>query len=76
MVSYLIFFARLYVNFNSLFSSVMTVCVYLFFPETKGKSLEEMDEVFKGSVWAFKKRTPIIFDGPTNEKMEDTKDIA
>lgn len=32
----------------------MTICVFIFFPETKGRSLEEMDQVFSGSVWAFK----------------------
>ncbi|KAL0096697.1 general substrate transporter [Phycomyces blakesleeanus] len=33
---------------------VMSVCVYIFFPETKGRSLEEMDSVFTGSVFAFR----------------------
>ncbi|KAI8378022.1 general substrate transporter [Radiomyces spectabilis] len=33
---------------------VMAACVFLFFPETKGKSLEEMDAVFGGSVLAFR----------------------
>ncbi|KAI9313592.1 general substrate transporter [Dichotomocladium elegans] len=33
---------------------VMTLTVWLFYPETKGKSLEEMDAVFSGSVWAFR----------------------
>ena len=28
--------------------------VFLFFPESKNKTLEEMDEVFAQSVWAFK----------------------
>lgn len=28
--------------------------VFLFFPETKRKTLEEMDEVFAQSIWAFK----------------------
>lgn len=28
--------------------------VYLFFQETRGRTLEEMDEVFDQSVWAFK----------------------
>lgn len=33
--------------------------VFLFFPETKKKTLEEMDEVFAQSIWAFKiKYTP------------------
>ncbi|KAJ2160027.1 hypothetical protein GGF46_002589 [Coemansia sp. RSA 552] len=39
------------------FSAVMFVnlaVIYLFLPETKGLSLEEMDEVFVGSVWAFR----------------------
>ncbi|KAI8141036.1 general substrate transporter [Fennellomyces sp. T-0311] len=36
----------------------MSVCVFLFFPETKAKSLEEMDQIFAGSVWAFRDRAP------------------
>ncbi|ORZ12615.1 general substrate transporter [Absidia repens] len=32
----------------------MTIVVFIFFPETKGRSLEEMDQVFGGSVWAFR----------------------
>lgn len=35
---------------------VMTICVFLFYPETKGRSLEEMDYVFSGSAWAFKNK--------------------
>jgi sugar porter (SP) family MFS transporter len=34
--------------------AVMAVCVYLFYPETKGRSLEEMDVVFSGRVLAYK----------------------
>lgn len=30
--------------------------VFLFFPETKGKTLEEMDDVFAQTIWAFKIR--------------------
>ncbi|KAI9470515.1 MAG: general substrate transporter [Benjaminiella poitrasii] len=33
---------------------VMAVCVFFFFPETKGKSLEEMDLVFSGPVLCYK----------------------
>ncbi|KAI7851786.1 general substrate transporter [Circinella umbellata] len=33
---------------------IMSVIVYVFFPETKGKSLEEMDAVFSGSILAFR----------------------
>ncbi|KAI9471925.1 MAG: general substrate transporter [Benjaminiella poitrasii] len=34
--------------------AVMSVVVWLFYPETKGRSLEEMDSVFSGRVLAFK----------------------
>ncbi len=34
--------------------AVMAICVFLFYPETKGRSLEEMDLVFAGSVLAYK----------------------
>ncbi|KAG1146841.1 hypothetical protein G6F37_004925 [Rhizopus arrhizus] len=34
----------------------MAVCVFIFFPETKGRSLEEMDVVFSGNILAFKDR--------------------
>ncbi|KAJ8656085.1 hypothetical protein O0I10_008308 [Lichtheimia ornata] len=33
---------------------LMGTITYLFVPETRGRSLEEMNEVFGGSVWAFK----------------------
>ncbi|KAI9322240.1 general substrate transporter [Dichotomocladium elegans] len=33
---------------------VMSLLVFLFYPETKGKSLEEMDAVFNGPVLAFR----------------------
>ncbi|KAI7907120.1 general substrate transporter [Cokeromyces recurvatus] len=33
---------------------VMAICVWLFYPETKGHSLEEMDLVFSGSILAYK----------------------
>ncbi|KAJ2503533.1 hypothetical protein GGH96_000093, partial [Coemansia sp. RSA 1972] len=39
------------------FSLVMVVnltVIFLFLPETKGMSLEDMDSVFMGSIWAFK----------------------
>ena len=32
----------------------LTCASFLFFPESKGKTLEEMDEVFAQSIWAFK----------------------
>ncbi|OBZ88450.1 High-affinity glucose transporter [Choanephora cucurbitarum] len=38
---------------------IMSVVVYIFFPETKGKSLEEMDMVFGGSIFAFKNQANI-----------------
>ncbi|KAI9362198.1 general substrate transporter [Pilaira anomala] len=34
--------------------AVMAVTVYLFYPETKGRSLEEMDIVFSGPILAYK----------------------
>ncbi|RCH85742.1 hypothetical protein CU097_004500 [Rhizopus azygosporus] len=37
--------------------AVMAVCVFIFFPETKGRSLEEMDLVFSGQVLAFRDRS-------------------
>ncbi|CAO3678003.1 unnamed protein product [Rhizopus stolonifer] len=40
---------------------VMAVCVFLFFPETKGRSLEEMDLVFSGQILTF--RDPDIGKG-------------
>ncbi|KAI8977926.1 general substrate transporter [Pilobolus umbonatus] len=33
---------------------LMAVTVFLFFPETKGRSLEEMDSVFSGNIFAYK----------------------
>jgi sugar porter (SP) family MFS transporter len=34
--------------------AVMAICVFLFYPETKGRSLEEMDIVFSGPILAYK----------------------
>ncbi|KAI8093263.1 general substrate transporter [Halteromyces radiatus] len=45
---------------------VMTVSIFLFFPETKGRSLEEMDQVFGGGILAFRDlradTTPVVSD--------------
>jgi sugar porter (SP) family MFS transporter len=51
---------------------VMAVCVYLFYPETKGRSLEEMDDVFGGSVLAYKdiKRQTVETPSPTQKELE------
>jgi hypothetical protein len=51
----------------------MSVAVYVFYPETKGRSLEEMDIVFSGSVWAFKD----IRNGETHQEkvVEEFDDV-
>lgn len=41
---------------------VMSCAVFIFYPETKGRSLEEMDEVFSGSVLAFRDRKATVSD--------------
>ncbi|CAF1202840.1 unnamed protein product [Rotaria sordida] len=35
------------------FCGIMSILIYLFYPETKGKSLEDMDLVFGRSVFVF-----------------------
>ena len=35
---------------------VMSVAVWLFYPETKGRSLEEMDQVFDGPTLVYKQK--------------------
>lgn len=54
----------------------MTVCVYLFFPETKGRSLEEMDRVFDGSVFAFRNKFVPTEEHPTEKVDAEAKDYA
>ncbi|KAI7862105.1 general substrate transporter [Spinellus fusiger] len=41
---------------------IMSICVFLFFPETKGRSLEEMDLVFSGSIFAFRNKDIAFHD--------------
>lgn len=53
----------------------MTCCVFLFYPETKGYSLEEMDEIFKGSVFAFRaKNIPVVTHSIGNEEKAASVD--
>ena len=40
--------------------AAMATTVYFFFPETKGKSLEEMDIVFEGSILCFRQNSKAI----------------
>jgi sugar porter (SP) family MFS transporter len=35
---------------------IMAICVFVFFPETKGRSLEEMDVVFSGRILVFREK--------------------
>ncbi|KAI8387303.1 general substrate transporter [Blakeslea trispora] len=51
---------------------VMAVCVFLFYPETKGRSLEEMDMVFSGHILAYKDIKKA--DRDFNEKREREKE--
>jgi hypothetical protein len=47
------------------FCAVMTVHVFLLFPETAGKSLEEIDELFNSNLpaWRNKDAVPNFEDG-------------
>ncbi|KAJ1916874.1 hypothetical protein H4219_003529 [Mycoemilia scoparia] len=56
----------LYIIFACL-NLLALVCAFLFYPETKGVQLEDMDKVFSQSVWAFKVRKPEP-TSPPNEK--------
>ncbi|CAF3796445.1 unnamed protein product [Rotaria sp. Silwood1] len=58
-----------YLIFGS-FCVIMTIVTFLFYPETKGKSLEDMDLVFGRSILAFKsfgQMTELKTDGDTVE---------
>lgn len=52
----------------------MTCCVFLFYPETKGYSLEEMDEIFKGSVFAFRAKNIVVTHSIGNEEKAASVD--
>ncbi|KAI8637655.1 general substrate transporter [Parasitella parasitica] len=57
---------------------VMATCVFLFYPETKGRSLEEMDVVFSGRVLTFRdvKDADLKFrNQQKNEKTESYDDV-
>ncbi|KAJ1955997.1 hypothetical protein EC988_001576 [Linderina pennispora] len=46
--------------------------IYLFFPETKNRSLEEMEVIFTGSIWAHKDAARIAqYDSGRKEKSDD-----
>ncbi|KAJ2015560.1 hypothetical protein IWW57_005665, partial [Coemansia sp. S610] len=47
---------RLFLAF-SIIMAVNMALIYLFLPETKNMTLEEMDSLFAGSVWAFRSAT-------------------
>ncbi|KAI8319285.1 general substrate transporter [Martensiomyces pterosporus] len=53
----------------AIFMTVALICVYLFYPETKNRPLEEMEVVFTGSVWAFKDKKRIA-DYDISKKIE------
>lgn len=47
------FHTQVYMIFGTILMGSL-IHVFLFFQETRGRTLEEMDEVFDQSVWAFK----------------------
>ncbi|KAJ1674001.1 hypothetical protein EV182_004161 [Spiromyces aspiralis] len=49
------------------FNACALIATYLFYPETKNVKLEDMDEVFAQSIWAFKIRRP---DASRSRKAE------
>lgn len=55
------------------FCTVAAIHVFLLFPETCGKSLEEIDEIFNNqSIWAFKaKSVPSRFGADVEQAKED-----
>jgi hypothetical protein len=57
------------------FCTVAAIHVFLLFPETCGKSLEEIDEVFNNqSIWAFKARhEPSQLAADIEKAKEDLK---
>lgn len=57
--------------------AVMAVCVFLFFPETKGMSLEEMDVVFGGNILVFKnKNVPRLEEASSGSSISEKKEVA
>lgn len=59
--------------------AVMAIAVFLFYPETKGRSLEEMDVVFSGRVLTYKdvKAADLKFiaDNAASEKASSLQDV-
>ncbi|KAJ1959632.1 hypothetical protein GGI12_004240 [Dipsacomyces acuminosporus] len=53
----------------AIFMALALSSVYLFYPETKNRYLEEMEVVFTGSVWAFKDKKRIA-EYDANKKVE------
>ncbi|KAJ2037256.1 hypothetical protein H4S03_003093 [Coemansia sp. S3946] len=54
-----------------MFSSI--AIVYLFYPETKNRSLEDMEVIFTGSIWSHKDRKRIAQYDNANKGHEDDK---
>ncbi|KAJ2723135.1 hypothetical protein GGI07_002838 [Coemansia sp. Benny D115] len=51
--------------------------IYLFYPETKGRSLEDMEVIFSGSIWAHKDRKRIDeYDNANHNNNADYKEEA
>ncbi|PVV04699.1 hypothetical protein BB560_000788 [Smittium megazygosporum] len=50
------------------FMVIAVIVIYLFYPETKGRSLEQMEVIFRGSVWAIRDQSRIA-EELNNEKQ-------
>ncbi|CAO3686482.1 unnamed protein product [Rhizopus stolonifer] len=57
-------------------SVVMGLFAYLFLPETRGRSLEEINELFsRGQIWGFKEPPVVSTEKPKKEDIKDEEDV-
>jgi len=71
---YIVFCCCLLTNFKGAFCAAMTLHVYFGFPETKGKRLEEIAQIWEEKVPAWKSkswqpRVPLLTDQQMKEKL-------
>jgi hypothetical protein len=57
------------------FCLVMTIHVFFLYPETAGKSLEEMDEIFASKIPAWRTKTVKGFDQKVQDRVADKTDV-
>lgn len=63
--------SQFYIVFGTI-CTVSAIHIFLLFPETQGKTLEEMDEIFSSTIWGFKTTN---LSSRLEAEIEDARDM-